>query len=161
MKKGKYEKAPPKRAPWVLVVVIVLVAVSLILVAGGFRSIPAVHQHSTNSTSEALEKNPDSIAIPGYEMLELKAGTKKQALRLPNPPQNCCYFKIALLLEDGTLLWESNLIKPGSTSKPIVLSKALAKGTYPNAILRYSCYRMDDVCSPLNGAETKLTLWVK
>ena len=25
----------------------------------------------------------------------------------------------------------------------------------------YSCYRMDETLAPLNGAETKLTLWVK
>ena len=80
---------------------------------------------------------------------------------MPNPPQNCCYFQIALYLEDGTLLWQSELIEPGTTSKPIVLTKALDKGMYPNAILRYSCYRMDEDLTPLNGAETKLTLWVK
>lgn len=107
-----------------------------------------------------MEQNPDSIAIPGYEMLQLTAGTKKQTLSLPNPPQNMCYFQLSLYLEDGTLLWESELIKPGKTSKPIVLEKELEKGTYPNAVLHYACFRMDDELTPLNGAEMKLTLWV-
>ena len=80
---------------------------------------------------------------------------------MPNPPQNCCFFQISLYLEDGTLLWQSELIEPGKTSKPMVLTKTLDKGMYPNAILRYSCYRMDETLAPLNGAETKLTLWVK
>ena len=114
-----------------------------------------------NTTAPTVEKNPDSIAIPGYEMLELKAGSKEQTLCLSNPPQNMCYFEIALYLEDGTLLWKSELIEPGKTSKPMALTKALDKGTYPNAVLRYSCYRMDEDLSPLNGAETKLTLRVK
>lgn len=108
-----------------------------------------------------VEKNPDSIAIPGYEMLELKAESREQSLCLPNPPQNCCYFQIYLYMEDGTMLWQSELIAPGTNSKPIVLSKTLEKGMYPNAILRYSCYRMGEELTPLNGAETKLTLWVK
>lgn len=114
-----------------------------------------------NTTTPTIEKNPDSIAIPGYEMLELKAGSKEQTLCLPNPPQNMCYFEIALYLEDGTLLWKSELIEPGKTSKPIVLTESLSKGTYPQAVLRYACYRMDEELTPLNGAETKVTLWVK
>lgn len=114
-----------------------------------------------NSTSATIAKNQDSIAIPGYEMLELKANSKAQSLCLLNPEQNMCYFQISLYLEDGTLLWQSRLIEPGKISKPMVLSKALSEGTYPNAVLRYACYRLDEYLTPLNGAETKLTLWVK
>ena len=69
--------------------------------------------------------------------------------------------ELSLYLEDGTLLWQSELVEPGAKSKPIVLTKTLEKGLYPNAFLRYSCYRMDETLAPLNGAETKLTLNVK
>lgn len=163
MSKGKYEKPSPKRFPWMLAVVaVVLIALLLILALKGCNDASAPNYgEASDSTAAAVEKNPNSIAIPGYEMLELKAGSKEQSLCMPNPPQNCCYFQISLYMEDGTLLWESELIEPGKTSKPIVLSKALEKGMYPNAVLRYSCYRMDENLSPLNGAETKLTLWVK
>ena len=159
MGKGKYEKVSTKRISWISVVAIVAgFAVLLIL---GLKGCSGTHMPNQDGTAATVEKNPDSIAIPGYEMLELKAGSKEQTLCMPNPPQNCCYFQITLYLEDGTLLWQSELIEPGTTSKPMVLSKTLEKGMYPNAILRYSCYRMDEDHSPLNGAETKLTLWVK
>ena len=155
MARGKYEKTSPKRFPWISVVVAVaLVAVLALFILKGCDSKPG-------SSTSTIEKNPDSIAIPGYEMLELKANSKEQSLCMPNPPQNCCYFQICLYMEDGTLLWKSELIEPGKTSKPIVLSKALEKGMYPNAVLRYSCYRMDETLTPLNGAQTKVTLWVK
>ena len=114
-----------------------------------------------NTITPTVVKNPDSIAIPGYEMLELKAGTEKQSICLPNPPQNDCYFQIRVYLEDGTMLWKSELIEPGKTSKPMVLTASLKKGIYPNALLHYSCYRMDEDLTPLNGAQTKVTLWVK
>ena len=114
-----------------------------------------------DAKTPTIEKNPDSIAIPGYEMLELKADSKEQTLCFPNPEQNVCFFQISLYLGDGTLLWESELIEPGSTSKPMVLTASLPKGTYSKAILRYACYRIDEDLSPLNGAETKVTLWVK
>ena len=163
MSKGRYEIPKPKRFTWLLIVVaIALIAVLALLILKGCDNTPLPNQgNGADTTTATIEKNPDSIAIPGYEMLEMKAGSKEQSLCMPNPPQNCCYFQIALYLEDGTLLWKSELIEPGTTSKPIVLTKALDKGMYPNAILRYSCYRMDDDLTPLNGAETKLTLWVK
>lgn len=163
MGKGKFEKPKPKCFPWLLsIVTIALITVMVLLILKGCDSAPILNQgNGADSTAATIEKNPDSIAIPGYEMLELKAGSKEQSLCMPNPPQNCCYFQICLYLEDGTLLWQSELIEPETNSKPMVLSKTLEKGMYPNAILRYSCYRMDEDLTPLNGAETKLTLWVK
>ena len=65
------------------------------------------------------EQNPDSIAIPGYEMLQLTADTKKQTLSFPNPSQNMCYFQLSLYLEDGTLLWESEDIKAHCSGKGV------------------------------------------
>lgn len=162
MSKGKYQKQAATKIPWIYVLVaIAVVALLLGLILKQCSSTQNPKRDDvTNSTTE-VEKNNDSIAIPGYELLELKADSKEQTLCLPNPPQNTCYFQISLYMEEGTLLWESDLIEPGENSKPITLSKVLEKGTYPNAILRYSCYRMDEKLSPLNGAEMKLTLWVK
>ena len=163
MRKGKFEKPSPKKFPWALVVVMLaVIALLLFLILKGCSgAMPPIADNTAINNSATVEKNPDSIAIPGYEMLELKAGSKEQSLCMPNPPQNCCYFQITLSLEDGTLLWQSELIAPGANSKPMVLSMALEKGMYPNAVLRYSCYSQDENLSPLNGAETKLTLWAK
>ena len=155
--KEKYQKSFHKHFPWILVIIAVaLVTLVLILVLNGVPTSDGITDNTT-----AVEKNPNSIAIPGYEMLELKADSKEQSLCMPNPPQNSCYFQMCLYLEDGTLLWQSELIEPGKSSNPIVLSKALEKGMYHNAILRYSCFSLDEALTPLNGAETKLTLWVK
>ena len=108
-----------------------------------------------------VEKNENSISIPGFELLELKADTTKQTISLSNPPQNTCYFRITLRMEDGTVLWVSDYIKPGKKSKPITLEMPLSAGTYSGAVLQYECFRMDKNRTPLNGAETKLTLLVK
>lgn len=146
---------------WKIVLVLSFCLVFLLVFAIYLHFNDTTHSQSLSTVIPTIEKNPGSIAIPGYEMLELKAGTKKQSLCLPNPEQNMCYFQISLYLEDDTLLWQSDLIEPGKTSNPMTLTNALDKGTYPNAVLRYSCYRMDDDLMPLNGAETKLTLRVK
>jgi len=114
----------------------------------------------TMPQAEQVEKNTDSIAIPGYEGISLKADTKQQTVGLPNPPQNTCYFKITLLLEDGTVLWQSELVEPGAVSEPIKLKQPLKKGTYSNSLLKYECFTMDGNMKALNSAATKLTLRV-
>ena len=158
MKKGKNILIPGWLSVVVLCLSVVLLVFALILI---FRNdTPLTHNNETLSEEMVIQKNPDSIAIPGYEILELEANSKTQTLCLSNPPQNVCYFQITLYLEDNTLLWESELIKPGKNSKPIVLKQVLEKGTYTNAVLKYECFQMDGI-TPLNGAETKLTLWVK
>ena len=160
--KGLHQKPRSNRSKTFLHVILILAIVlllALMLCKCGLKDSEELPQ--IDVAQDTVEKNPSSIAIPGYEVLELQANTKKQTLALSNPAQNICYFQIELYLEDGTLLWKSELIEPGKTSKPITLSKELDKGTYPNAILRYSCFRMDKELSPLNGAQTKLTLWVK
>lgn len=162
IKKGRHVKPSPKRWPIILPLCLVAVIVLCLLLIKRCNE-PSNSGGAETQTQQSVPapKNPDSIAIPGYEALELKADTLQQTLCLPNPAQNMCYLCIELYLEDGTLLWRSELIEPGKTSKPIVLTQALAKGNYTNAVLRYSCFKMDGSLAPLNGAETKLTLWVK
>ena len=66
-----------------------------------------------------------------------------------------------MILEDGTVLWESGYIKPNEVSENIVLNRELKKGVFNNVVLKYSCFKMDKDYTPLNSAITKLTLQVK
>ena len=163
MKKGRYEKPSGKTFPWIWIVLVgILIVLLLFLLLKGCENPPQTTIPNTeDATTAAVEKNEDSIAVPGYEGLTLKADSKQQDLCLPNPAQNTCYFQISLFLDDGTLLWRSELIEPGKTSKPINLEKELEKGTYPKAVLHYSCFEMNEDLTPLNGAEIKVTLRVK
>lgn len=104
------------------------------------------------------EKNTDTIDIPGYGSITLKADSAEQSVNLYNPEQNTCYFRITLLLSDGTQLWQSGLIEPGKGIYDITLEQTLAAGTYEDAVLKYECFAMDDAQTPLNGSEIKLTL---
>lgn len=120
------------------------------------RAVFPAWPHRPGAAAPAEEDTPAQIAIPGYEGLTLQAGAKKQSLRLPNPAENHCYFQISLYLADDTLLWQSDLIKPGKTSAPITLSRPLDPGTYPGATLRYACFRLDREKTPLNGARNEI-----
>lgn len=144
----------------VITVVAVIVAVWAIA-ARGRDAPPGNETQSPEATAEPVEKLTDGIDLPGYGALSFKADTLEQEVRIPNPPQNFCYIRASLILEDGTVLWTSELIAPGEKSDPIVFSTPLAAGEYKNAVLKYECFRMDEALTPLNGATTNLTLKVK
>lgn len=104
------------------------------------------------------QKNTDTIDIPGFDVMNLKAGTTEQSVNLYNPEQNSCYFKMSIILEDNTLLWESNLVEPGKAIYSLTLNQILSTGTYENCILKYECFAMDEEQTPLNGSEIEFTL---
>lgn len=99
----------------------------------------------------------DSISIPGKESIKIQANAKSVAVDLYNPENNKCYFEISILLEDGTELYKSKLVKPGQNIYKINLNKELAKGTY-NATIHYRTYTMDGNYTPLNGANVPVKL---
>lgn len=99
----------------------------------------------------------DSISIPGKESMKVQANAKSVSVDLYNPENNKCYFEISILLEDGTELYKSKLVKPGQNIYKINLNKELAKGTY-NATIHYSTYTMDGNYTPLNGANVPVKL---
>lgn len=100
-----------------------------------------------------------SIAIPGFEKMVMKAGQTRQTVKLYNPETNACYFMITLSLSDGTPLYRSGLIKPGQVVDAIEISRSLQAGTYANAILQYDCYSSDGL-QQLNGAQSVFNLEV-
>lgn len=102
---------------------------------------------------------PDTIAIPGYAQLVMKAGELMQDVELYNPESNPCYFVISIALPDGTEIFKSTPLKAGQKIDIIKLSQPLKAGTYEGAVMKYSCFsELDD--SPMNGANTKFTLEV-
>lgn len=143
------------------VIAVVAVIVAVWAIATRNRDGPGNDPQGSSETTEPVEKLTDSIDLPGYEWIPLVSGKLEQEQTFPNPPQNFCWIRVSLLLEDGTNLWTSELVAPGESSAPVVLSQTLEPGEYKNAILKYECFRMDDDLSPLNGGEVKLTLKVK
>ena len=106
----------------------------------------------------AGERNTDTIDIPGFDVLSIKADTAEQSVNLHNPEENTCYFKMSIILSDGTIIWEGGLLEPGKAIHDITLSQTLAIGTYEDSMLVYECFAMDESQTPLNGAEVKFTL---
>lgn len=145
------------------ILLILLSGVTVIALAVAFwaistRNTPA--PPAPQATEAPVTKLKDSIRIPGYDELRFKADTKAQTATVQNPPENFCWLRASLQLADGTLLWTSDLIAPGAESDPVVLNETLAAGVYPDAMLKFECFDMDEALTPLNGAAIKLRLKV-
>ena len=156
-----------KRAFRVFVYAFLLAIVLLIgLAIGGFFTSPSdesktkiagnVSRYAEDQDYSDITES-DSISIPGYDSFTFKAGQRVQYITLHNPETNTCYFKMSLILEDGTVIWISDLLEPGMAFTAIELVEELDKGTYSNVRLKYDCYSLKDQ-SQLNGAEIKVTI---
>ena len=143
---------------------IMLIAGVYGVIQKGERNAPPALEGNTVDSAEEENDDKESalaekkIAVPGADLMIFKANQKKQTVNLYNPEKNSCYFKISLLLEDGTLLYQSDLIAPGKGIEEIEILRALPGGNYENAILKYECFAMDQNNTPLNGAEFSFTI---
>lgn len=108
---------------------------------------------------EKIPENEGKIIIPGYAEMKMAANTKTQRVSMGNPASNDCYFVIALKLADGTLLYQSDYLKPGEGFYEIPLLQELQAGEY-DAVIEYNCYTLEDK-SPLNGGSCGFRLLVE
>lgn len=120
---------------------------------------PVTATNAAKKVGTSAASSSQSIAIPGFEKMVMKAGQTRQTVKLYNPETNACYFIITLSLSDGTPLYRSGMIKPGQVVDVIEISRSLQAGTYENAILQYDCYSSDGL-QQLNGAQSVFNLEV-
>ena len=144
-------KSKKKSPVPVLAVIILLVWVGMFAAAQVGDRKTALDTGGTDISADA------NIQVPGYDVLEFKAGTKRQTVMLNNPSQNECIFKLSLCLEDGSVLWASDELEPGCAFSRIRLNRALEEGVYKNSVLKYECFALADH-RPLNGAQIILTI---
>lgn len=110
-------------------------------------------------TDEPEESTSGGIQIPGYSKAEMEEGDMQLHLSIGNPKENNCGFYVTVRLEDGTVLYKSELLKPGYGLTEIPLEQTLNKGTY-DAEVFYECVTLDEDASPLNSAISKFQLIV-
>ncbi len=97
--------------------------------------------------------------IPGYSAAYMNEGDMSLVLRVGNPPENTVGLIATVRLEDGTVLYESPVLKPGQGLEEIPLNQTLSKGEY-NAQVYYQCVLLDDEHTPLNAAVSAFKLYV-
>jgi len=96
------------------------------------------------------------IKIPGYGTVRLPSDKKDVQMILLNPEGNPCYFMFELVV-DGETYYTSDLVEPSKCIEDLKLTKALKKGEY-DAVLKISCYSLDENYTRMNGADVKFKL---
>ena len=109
---------------------------------------------------EETSPKKTGIQIPGYSTAEMKSNDTSLNISIGNPKSNTCGFYATVKLDDGTELYKSNFLKPGSGLTSIPVSQKLNKGEY-KAVVYYECVTLDEPHTPLNSAESEFTLVVK
>lgn len=150
-------------------VIIIIIAVVLLLLAAAAITV------FLNKRGPSLDKNaiayqlpdgvkntdPDSILLPGFDVIKVNYSTQKADAALLNPEGNECYFQYSVTLKsDGTKLYQTGLIKPGTAVAGFKLNKKLEKGKYPIVIL-VEATDLKDAKVKYNGGAVEAALEVK
>lgn len=158
-----------------LFIVIIIILISAILVVGGiiiYNNFSAEKPTPSNGVVGRISSDWDTgiengsspkatgVQIPGYGTAEMNTGDLSLHLSIGNPKVNECGFYATLKLDDDTVLYKSDLLKPGYGLTEIPLSQTLDKGEY-TAFVYYQCVTLDEKETPLNSAESEFKLIVK
>lgn len=163
----KDEKEEKKKSP-ILVILLCILMIAAGTIAGIFLA-PLLNKNNDkdNYDSNAVdivkqEENDntktfaDNITIPCWDSITMHANQLEQTVNFYNPTANKgINFKVTLVLEDGTILYKSDLIPNGKAIYNIVLDSPLNAGEYP-AVLDYECFTAEG--SQLNGSSMSFVL---
>lgn len=97
------------------------------------------------------------ISIPRFNKMYFNQ-SKNQKVNFYNPKENTCTMTMELYLNDGSLLWSADNVKPGYGFYDIEIMKPLLKGVYENCHYIVHCY--NDNGTELNGGDIKFVLFV-
>lgn len=118
---------------------------------------PNSSKYKVNMKQETTSE-PGTTTIPGYDNVNIQAGTDTAYLALWNPDTNNVYFKFKITLKDsGETLYESGLVPPGSAITKLKLNKKISKGVHP-IIISISTFALHDYHQQMNGGQVETNL---
>lgn len=109
-----------------------------------------------NSITVNRDKPEKYIAIPCFTDVNFISNQTSQKVNIYNPEENECVMSFAIVLSDGTVIWESDNVYPGYGFHDIEITQTLSAGTY-EARLITRCFTMDKK-SELNGSSFKFKI---
>ena len=89
-------------------------------------------------------KKSQNLRLMATNGLVFVNNLETQTVNFANDPSNPYAMKVSLYLGDGTILYESDEIKPGDTITDIKLLEMPRRGTYSNSLMVYRFYDSRD-----------------
>lgn len=109
-----------------------------------------------SSITANRDKPEKYIAISCFTDVNFISNQTSQKVNIYNPEENECIMSFAIMLSDGTVIWESDNVYPGYGFHDIEITQTLSAGTY-EARLITRCFTMDKK-SELNGSSFKFKI---
>lgn len=171
MKSEKKNKTSKKKTIIIIVAVVLLISAattavlyfcgvfSLKPVKRGEGVVGVISDNWDTGIEQPTGEQKKGTQIPGYSTAEMNAGDKSLKISIGNPKANSVGMFATLKLSDGTVLYESELLKPGQGLTEVPLVKTLEKGEY-EAVVEYQCVALDEKNTQLNAAESGFKLIV-
>ena len=148
------------------VVSLIFATVLVIWACGGFReseesiakrTLPDIH---FGVETGFIPREPDTgIKIPATTGITLKAGQLDQKINLSNPEENDCVIVVSIYLADGTLIYKSQIMRPGDSITDAHIQCIFRNGVFKNALLVYRCYTNDDTLTPISQCEIPIEIY--
>lgn len=162
--KAGYARIRVRSAKKILAVIILLLVLTAGVTAAFLRNRPpALDENAIAYQLPDGVKNtdPDSILLPGFDVLEMNDATQEVEAALLNPEGNECFFQFSITLKsDGTELYRTDLIKPGTAVTKFKINKKLEKGRYP-IVITVETSDLKDPESFYNGGAVEAVLEVE
>lgn len=147
-------------------IIIVTIAFTFVIVAIGCLSL-FQNNDTSNDVSSGIKWDGSSItvsrdkpekyiAIPCFTDVNFISNQTPQKVNIYNPEENECIMSFAIVLSDGTVIWESDNVYPGYGFHDIEITQTLSAGIY-EARLITRCFTMDKK-SELNGSSFKFKI---
>ncbi len=114
----------------------------------------SIYDDQNQNNGETVHKD---ITICGFTDWTVQSRkTENLPILLQNPEGNPCYFTFQITLQDGTQLYQSSHVPPGSEIKRITLLQPLEKGTYT----AFVSILTNEITTgtPMNSAKAKITI---
>lgn len=119
--------------------------------------VPCIDESIDSSERVDDEQEHKQIQINGFTEWTIQAGeTENLPISLKNPSGNPCYFTFVITLEDGSKLYESKHVPPGSSINAVKLLSPLESGTY-KAYVTILTNELN-TGTPMNSAQTKILI---
>ena len=146
----------------ILILIILIAAFFLGWMLSREEEVPGLDDTAVSYRVEGVRNtDPDTIALQGINVLEMKAGSRTVEFPLINPEGNTCYMAYTIVDQaSGETLYESGMIEPGKAVLNFDLNRTLEPGTY-SILVQIKTNDLEDYTVELNGAEIPAELVVE
>lgn len=140
----------------ILVVIIVAVIISLCFYSQkrSKDTAPDIPEISFDGDIGYSTKQSDNdVVVHATTGFSFAADSLNQEVNIENPAQNTCEFVVSIYLGDGTMLYQSERIRPGDCVTDIQITQTLKMGIYKNSVIAYRFYNADDSNTVISQCE--------